>query len=84
MLKNPAYAGSFVFGRSGLNRASEINGRPLRTPLPIPDWRIVVKDKYPGYVSWEIFEKIQAMLSDNRADYMRLPGLAASSPQPDH
>jgi DNA invertase Pin-like site-specific DNA recombinase len=74
MLKNPAYAGTFVFGRSGLNHASEINGRRLRTPLPIPDWRIVVKDKYPGYVSWEIFEKIQAMLSDNRADYMRTNG----------
>jgi hypothetical protein len=27
-----------------------------------------VKDKYPAYVDWETFERIQAMLRDNRAE----------------
>jgi hypothetical protein len=31
-----------------------------------------VKDKYPAYIDWENFERIQAMLRDNRADYARL------------
>jgi Recombinase zinc beta ribbon domain len=35
------------------------------------DWRIVVKDKYPAYISWDTFEKIQTMLRDNRAEYLR-------------
>ena len=35
------------------------------------DWRIVVKDKYPAYISWDTFEKIQIMLRDNRAEYLR-------------
>jgi hypothetical protein len=30
-----------------------------------------VKDKYPAYVTWETFEKIQAMLRDNHAEYDR-------------
>jgi hypothetical protein len=30
-----------------------------------------VRDKYPAYVSWETFEKIQAMLHDNYAEYSR-------------
>ena len=30
-----------------------------------------MKDKYPAYVSWETFEKIQAMLRDNYAEYDR-------------
>ena len=34
-------------------------------------WRICVKDKYPAYISWETFEKIQAMLKDNYAEYDR-------------
>jgi hypothetical protein len=30
-----------------------------------------VKDRYPAYVSWETFERIQAMLRDNHAEYSR-------------
>jgi hypothetical protein len=39
--------------------------------MPQEQWRIVVKDKYPAYISWETFDKIQAMLRDNHAEYDR-------------
>ena len=29
-----------------------------------------MKDKYPAFVDWETFERIQAMLRDNRAEYL--------------
>ncbi|MGA2793827.1 MAG: recombinase family protein [Roseiarcus sp.] len=74
ILKNPAYAGAFVYGRSRLNRPAEPSGRIQKSPRPIPEWRIVVKDRYPAYVSWETFLKIRAMLNDNRADYLRTHG----------
>lgn len=71
-LKNPAYAGAFVYGRTRL-RPAAIPGRcPLKTPRGSEEWRFVVKDKYPAYIDWETFERIQAMLRDNRADYARL------------
>jgi hypothetical protein len=35
------------------------------------EWKIVVKDRYPAYVGWEDFERIQAMLRDNYAAYAR-------------
>ena len=35
------------------------------------EWKIVVKDKYPAYIDWESFERIQAMLCDNHAEYDR-------------
>ncbi|WP_287106924.1 recombinase family protein [Mesorhizobium sp.] len=73
MLKNPAYAGAFVYGRKCF-RATSPSGRPQKTPRPMPEWRIVVKDKYPAYVSWETFEKVQAILRDNRSDYLRVKG----------
>jgi DNA invertase Pin-like site-specific DNA recombinase len=74
ILKNPAYTGAFVYGRSR-QRPSATPGRPAsKTPVPFGDWRIVVPGKYPAYISWEAFAKIQAMLSDNRADYQRLRG----------
>src|SRR5229473_3759565 len=72
MLKNPAYAGAFVYGRTCQKLSNLPGARPVKSPRPGMDWRIVVKDKYPAYISWDTFEKIQAMLRDNRAEYVRL------------
>jgi DNA invertase Pin-like site-specific DNA recombinase len=72
MLKNPAHAGAFVYGRTRQQLSSLPAGRPFKSPRPAMDWKIVVKDKYPAYISWDIFEKVQAMLRDNRAEYLRI------------
>src|SRR4051794_41839471 len=70
LLKNPAYAGAFVYGRTrSIRDAATATPRPKT--LPREQWRIVVRDKYPAYVSWETFETIQAMLRDNYAEYDR-------------
>lgn len=71
ILKNPAYAGAFVYGRTRQKPSSRPGGQPIKTPRPPMDWRFVVKDKYPAYIDWATFEKIQAMLRDNRAEYLR-------------
>lgn len=70
VLKNPAYAGAFVYGRSRSVR-STLNARAAQKKLPREQWRVVVRDKYPAYVSWDTFEKIQDMLRDNYAEYDR-------------
>jgi DNA invertase Pin-like site-specific DNA recombinase len=71
ILKNPAYAGAFVYGRTRHTprRLSPAHSQCKR--LPVEEWKIRVPDKYPAYISWEIFEKIQAMLRDNYAEYDR-------------
>jgi DNA invertase Pin-like site-specific DNA recombinase len=74
ILKNPAYAGAFVYGRSCLNRSQTMGRCPQKSALPIPEWRIVVKGKYPAYINWETYLKIRAMLDDNRANYLRTNG----------
>jgi DNA invertase Pin-like site-specific DNA recombinase len=71
ILKNPAYAGCFVYGRSRAVRAGSDLSRARQKMLPREQWRVVVRDKYPAYVGWETFEKIQAMLRDNHAEYDR-------------
>jgi len=45
--------------------------RAKQVRLPIAEWKIRVNDVYPAYVSWEVFEQIQAMLLDNYAEYDR-------------
>jgi DNA invertase Pin-like site-specific DNA recombinase len=70
ILKNPAYAGAFVYGRTRLCKPPD--GRsPAKAPRPIDQWRIVVKDRYPAYIDWQTYEKIRGIVSDNRAEYMR-------------
>jgi DNA invertase Pin-like site-specific DNA recombinase len=69
ILKNPAYAGAFVYGRTRTTR--EPSGQVTIQRLPMDQWRICVKDKYPAYVSWQTFEQIQAILQDNYAEYDR-------------
>jgi len=71
VLKNPAYAGAFVYGRSRSVRMAPASAKAVQKMLPREQWRIVVKDKYPAYVSWDTFEKIQSMLRDNYAEYDR-------------
>jgi DNA invertase Pin-like site-specific DNA recombinase len=71
ILKNPAYAGAFVYGRTRLRKAPDNSRLPMKVPRPIGEWRIVVKDRYPAYIGWPTYEKIRAMMSDNRAEYMR-------------
>jgi DNA invertase Pin-like site-specific DNA recombinase len=71
ILKNPAYAGAFVYGRTrSVGRGSSPHP-PATQRLPMEEWKIRVNDKYPAYVSWETFGKIQAMLRDNYAEYDR-------------
>jgi DNA invertase Pin-like site-specific DNA recombinase len=69
ILKNPAYAGAFVYGRTRTTR--DPSGKVTIKRLPMEQWRICVKDKYPAYISWKTFEKIQTMLKDNYAEYDR-------------
>jgi hypothetical protein len=72
ILKNPAYAGAFVYGKTSHTTMHTPAGSVTKAKhLPIEEWKIRVMDKYPAYVSWETFEKIQKMLKDNHAEYDR-------------
>jgi DNA invertase Pin-like site-specific DNA recombinase len=71
ILKNPAFAGAFVYGRSCTRRDPAAPGKAHVTRLPLAQWRIRVNDVYPTYVDWATFERIQAMLKDNYAEYDR-------------
>lgn len=70
ILKNPAYAGAFVYGRTRFHTPAREGATPQKAPRPIEQWRIVVKDRYPAYIDWRTYETIRAVVKDNRAEYM--------------
>jgi DNA invertase Pin-like site-specific DNA recombinase len=69
-VKNPAYAGAFVYGRTRSKR-DENTGKNRQRALPPNEWRVIVRDRYPAYISWETFERIRQMLRDNHSEYDR-------------
>jgi DNA invertase Pin-like site-specific DNA recombinase len=71
ILKHPAYAGAFTDGRTRTMRPGMTPGRAATKRLPRTQWRIRVHDKYPAYISGETFEQVQALLTDNHAEYDR-------------
>ena len=68
-LKNPAYAGTFAYGRTRAVAGPSPTSVPSKRQLAIEQWSVQVKDKYPAYISWETYERIQRMLADNYAEY---------------
>lgn len=71
ILKNPAYAGAFVYGRTRTVRTGAGPRQATQKKLPLEHWRIRINDKYPPYISWATYEQIQPMLKDNYAEYDR-------------
>jgi DNA invertase Pin-like site-specific DNA recombinase len=70
IVKNPAYAGVYAWGRTRWKK-SQKTGRKHQVPLPREQWRVCLRDRYPAYISWNDFERIEAMLKDNYAEYKR-------------
>lgn len=63
VLRNPRYAGAFVYGRS---RAKvQANGRVNVKNLPIADWQFVFPESHVGYIAWDQFLANQQRLAQN-------------------
>ena len=69
-LNNPAYAGAAAYGRTRWKK-SENTGKMQELKLPRNQWRYCEQGKFPPYVSWKTFDRIQTMLRDNYAEYAR-------------
>jgi DNA invertase Pin-like site-specific DNA recombinase len=71
ILKNPAYAGAYVYGRTTVDPVRRKPGRPHTGTihLPIDKWAIVLQNIYPAYISWEEFLANQAQLQANQNHY---------------
>src|SRR5215510_14327892 len=68
VLHNPAYAGTYVYGRTRTRllpgEAPRVKGRTRRVPRQ--DWPMVLHDHHPAYITWEQFLRHQQQLDDNR------------------
>lgn len=70
ILRNPAYAGAYVYGKTKTRtktlpgEAPRIKGRTRQ--VEPENWPIILKDAHPAYISWEQFLRNCQRLEDNR------------------
>src|SRR5689334_12681926 len=71
ILKNPAYAGAYVFGRRRRDplRRRAASGRISTVAVDPADWSICLKDAHPAYVDWDEFMANRRQLADNVSRY---------------
>jgi len=70
LLKNPSYAGVYVFGRYQYRRQISLSGevRQKMRPVPMAEWRVSLQEHHDGYISWEEYLKNQERLEKNRTN----------------
>ena len=67
ILANPAYAGTYVFGRYHSRRVVSPDGvvSTKTVELPRDDWPVVIHDHHPGYIGWDDYLTNGARLAAN-------------------
>lgn len=70
ILKNPAYAGTYVYGRYKYKRYITPDGeiRTRCTKVPMSLWSVVIQDHHQGYISWQEYLNNQTTLQKNRTN----------------
>jgi excisionase family DNA binding protein len=74
LLKNPFYAGAYVYGKSE-KRVAVIDGRARKSyghGKPPEGWEVLIRDHHEGYIDWAEYERNQAVLAANA--YGRIGG----------
>lgn len=74
MLKNPAYAGAFAYGRRQAEPTRLKPGRPAagRIRKPMAEWIHLQQDVYPAYISWQKYLAIQERIEQNGLHFTEL------------
>ena len=70
VLKNPGYAGAYVFGRYTSRRTVDPYGT-VRTAIaerPRAEWPVLIKDHHEGYITWADYLANEARLAANRTN----------------
>jgi DNA invertase Pin-like site-specific DNA recombinase len=65
ILKNPAYAGAYAYGRLHSTHLPGDAHKVVLHPVPQAEWPVLIPDAFPGYISWETYQRNQQRLAHN-------------------
>ena len=76
ILKNPRYAGAYVYGQTHVQRRADGTGR-LRT-VPMEEWQVCIQDAHVGFIDWDEYLRNRATLRGNAASFLESPARTAA------
>jgi DNA invertase Pin-like site-specific DNA recombinase len=76
MLHHPIYAGAYSYGRRRVDpkRTAASGGKVRMQNLPMSEWKVLRRDRFPAYITWECYLANQQRLLDNRS-WPEAPGV---------
>jgi len=70
LLKNPAYAGIYAYGRSQMHQIVDAGRmRKVMRRAEREDWHVFLPERHEGYIEQATWERIQDMIADNVASF---------------
>lgn len=68
MLHHPIYAGAYSYGRRRVDqrRTAEAGGKVRMRALPMEEWKVLLRDRLPAYITWERYLANRQRLLRNR------------------
>jgi len=69
MLHHPIYAGAYSYGRRRVDpkRTAASGGKVRMRYVPMSEWKVLQRDRFPAYITWERFLANQQQLLANRS-----------------
>jgi DNA invertase Pin-like site-specific DNA recombinase len=76
MLHHPIYAGAYSYGRRCVDRKrTAASGGKVRIKyVPMAEWKVLQRDRFPAYIPWERYLANQQRLRQNRS-WPEAPGV---------
>jgi len=70
ILKNPSYAGAYVYGRYQSVKEIRPDGsfRSRTTEVPMSSWTVLIKDHHEAYIGWDEYIHHRKILEKNRTN----------------
>ncbi|MCP4603866.1 MAG: recombinase family protein [Proteobacteria bacterium] len=70
VLKNPTYAGAYVYGRYQSIKEIDSDGtfHSKSKRMPMDSWTVLIKDHHEGYVTWKDYMSHKKILESNRTN----------------
>jgi DNA invertase Pin-like site-specific DNA recombinase len=66
VLRNPAYGGAYAYGKTAVVMDAP-SGQPRKRSMrkPRDEWSVLIPEHHEGYVTWDVYLRVQKMLSGN-------------------
>jgi hypothetical protein len=67
ILHNPIYAGAYAYGRAPSPAQRKRGAHAGQRWLPMSEWKVLLHDRLPAYITWDQYLANQQRLQENRS-----------------